>query len=103
MYKSSRILAAQKFLSTAENDTRFPASAFSTFVQLTNDMCLEFDVEQGVAMRENCGNVGADLLFRRSALVHPLNCFGLLPRAVQIFRIKKPLKTNNVVMKARTA
>jgi hypothetical protein len=30
MKKSSRILAAQKFLSTAENDIRFPVSAFST-------------------------------------------------------------------------
>jgi hypothetical protein len=52
MYKSSGILAAQKFLSTAENDTRFSADAFSTIVQLTKRCCLEYGAEHGVAVRE---------------------------------------------------
>jgi hypothetical protein len=59
MYKSSGILAAQKFLSTAENDTRFYGYAFSTIVQLTKRCCLQYGVGQGVAVTENCGNVGS--------------------------------------------
>jgi len=61
MSKSSRILAAQKFLSTAENNTRFRGDAFSTFVQLTKQVCLEYGAGQGLAVRENCGNVGRTL------------------------------------------